>query len=70
MLALAQSLIDHPERTLSAVEIDAVIAQTPARQALAPSKSAARHGGRSPSALRRSPGKRDHGNKDARRQRA
>jgi hypothetical protein len=34
-LALAQALIDHPERTLNAAEIDAVIAQTLARQALA-----------------------------------
>ena len=35
VLALAQALIDHPERTLNAAEIDAVIAQTLARQALA-----------------------------------
>jgi hypothetical protein len=34
LLALAQALIDHPERTLNAAEIDAVIAQTLARQAL------------------------------------
>jgi hypothetical protein len=33
--ALAQALIDHPERTLNAAEIDAVIAQTLAREALA-----------------------------------
>jgi hypothetical protein len=35
LLALAQALIDHPERTLNAAEIDAVIAQNLARQALA-----------------------------------
>jgi hypothetical protein len=35
LLALAQALIDHPERTLNAAEIDAVIAQPLARQALA-----------------------------------
>jgi hypothetical protein len=35
LLALAQALIDHPERTLNAAEIDAVIAQMLARQALA-----------------------------------
>ena len=35
VLALAQALIDHPERTLNAAEIDAVIAQTLASQALA-----------------------------------
>jgi hypothetical protein len=35
VLALAQALIDHPERTLTAAEIDAVIAQTLACQALA-----------------------------------
>jgi hypothetical protein len=35
MLALARALIDHPERTLNAAEIDAVIAQTLTRQALA-----------------------------------
>jgi hypothetical protein len=35
LLALAQALIDHPERTLSAAEIDAVISQTLAREALA-----------------------------------
>jgi hypothetical protein len=35
VLALAQALIDHPERTLNAAEIDDVIAQTLARQALA-----------------------------------
>ena len=35
VLALAQALIDHPERTLNAAEIDTVIAQTLARQALA-----------------------------------
>jgi hypothetical protein len=35
VLALAQALIDHPERTVYAAEIDAVIAQTLAGQALA-----------------------------------
>jgi uncharacterized membrane protein YtjA (UPF0391 family) len=35
VLALAQALIDHPERTLHAAEIDAVISQTLAREALA-----------------------------------
>jgi hypothetical protein len=35
VLALAQALIDHPERTVYAAEIDAVIAQTRTRQALA-----------------------------------
>src|ERR1700726_334964 len=35
VLALAQALIDHPERTLNAAEIDAVISQTLAREALA-----------------------------------
>jgi hypothetical protein len=35
LLALAQALIDHPERTLNAAEIDALIPQTLARQALA-----------------------------------
>jgi hypothetical protein len=35
VLALAQALIDHPERTLNAAEIDAVIARTLACQALA-----------------------------------
>jgi hypothetical protein len=35
LLALAQALIDHPERTLNAAEIDAVISQTLAREALA-----------------------------------
>jgi hypothetical protein len=35
VLAFAQVLIDHPERTPNAAEIDAVIAQTLARQALA-----------------------------------
>jgi hypothetical protein len=35
VLALAQALIDHPKRTLNAAEIDAVIAQTLAREALA-----------------------------------
>jgi hypothetical protein len=34
-LALAQALIDHPQRTLNAGEIDAVISQTLAREALA-----------------------------------
>jgi hypothetical protein len=35
VLALAQALTDHPDRTLNAAEIDAVIAQMLARQALA-----------------------------------
>jgi ATP-dependent Zn protease len=35
VLALAQALIDHPERTLNAAEIGAVISQTLAREALA-----------------------------------
>jgi hypothetical protein len=35
VLALARALIDHPERTLNAGKIDAVIAQTLAREALA-----------------------------------
>ena len=35
VLALAQALIDHPQRTLDAVEISAVISQTLAREALA-----------------------------------
>jgi hypothetical protein len=35
VLALAQALIDHPERTLNAAEIDAVISQTLARETLA-----------------------------------
>jgi hypothetical protein len=35
VFALTQALIDHPERTLNAAEIDAVIAQTLAQQALA-----------------------------------
>jgi hypothetical protein len=35
VLALAQALIDHPQRTLNAAEIDAVISQTLAREALA-----------------------------------
>jgi hypothetical protein len=35
VLAVAQALIDHPERTLNAAEIDAMIAQTLARQPLA-----------------------------------
>ena len=35
VLALARALIDHPERTLNAAEIDAVISQTLAREALA-----------------------------------
>jgi hypothetical protein len=35
VLALGQALIDHPEGTLNAAEIDAVIAQTLACQALA-----------------------------------
>jgi hypothetical protein len=35
LLALAQALIDHPKRTLNGKEIDAVIAQTLAREALA-----------------------------------
>jgi hypothetical protein len=35
VLALAQALIDHHERTLNAAEIDALIARTLARQALA-----------------------------------
>jgi hypothetical protein len=35
LLALARVLIDHPERTLNAAEIDEVIAQTLGRQALA-----------------------------------
>jgi hypothetical protein len=35
VLALAQALIDHAQRTLNAAEIDAVIAKTLARQALA-----------------------------------
>jgi hypothetical protein len=35
MLALAQALIDHLERTLNAAEIDAVIAQALEREALA-----------------------------------
>jgi hypothetical protein len=34
-IALAQELIDHPERTLNAAGIDAVISQTLAREALA-----------------------------------
>ena len=33
-LALAQALIDHPQRTLNADEIDAVISQTLALEAL------------------------------------
>ena len=33
VLALAQALIDHHERTLNAAEIDTVISQTLARQA-------------------------------------
>lgn len=33
VLALAQALIDHPERTLNAAETDVVIAQTLAREA-------------------------------------
>jgi hypothetical protein len=32
---MARALIDHPKRTLSAAEIDAVISQTLAREALA-----------------------------------
>jgi hypothetical protein len=35
VLAMARALIDHPERTLNAAEIDAVISQTLAREALA-----------------------------------
>jgi hypothetical protein len=35
LLALAQALTDHPKRTLNAAEIDAVILQTLAREALA-----------------------------------
>ena len=35
VLALAQALIDHHERTLNPAEIDAVISQTLAREALA-----------------------------------
>jgi hypothetical protein len=35
VLALAQALIDHPQRTLNAAEIDVVIAETLAREALA-----------------------------------
>jgi hypothetical protein len=35
VLALAQALIDHPERILNAAETDAVISQTLAREALA-----------------------------------
>jgi hypothetical protein len=59
-LALAQALIDHPERTLSA-EIDAVIAQTLAKQALTAEQGRrAAWRGSSPSALRRPPRKRDH----------
>ena len=69
VLALAQALIDHPERTFNAAEIDVVIAQTLASQALAAEQGRRANGGRSPSALRRSPRKRDHGNMDARRQR-
>jgi len=39
VLALAQALIDHPERTLNAAEIDVVIAQTLACQALAAARA-------------------------------
>jgi hypothetical protein len=35
VLALTQTLIEHPERTLNAAEIDVVIAQTLACQAFA-----------------------------------
>ena len=35
VLALARALIDHQERPLNAAEIDAVISQTSAREALA-----------------------------------
>ena len=35
VLALAQALIDHPERTLGGKEIDAVITETRAREARA-----------------------------------
>jgi hypothetical protein len=35
VLALARALIDHQERPLNAAEIDAVISQTLAREALA-----------------------------------
>ena len=35
VLALAQALIDHPERTLSSKEVDAVIAKTLEREARA-----------------------------------
>jgi hypothetical protein len=70
VLALAQALIGHHECTLNAAEIDAVIAWTLVRQALAAENARrAPHGGSSPSALRRSPRKHDHGNMDARRQR-
>jgi hypothetical protein len=42
VLALARALIDDPERTLNAAEIDAVISQTLAREALA-TEQALRH---------------------------
>jgi hypothetical protein len=35
VLALTQALINHPERTLKAVEIDKVISETLAREAMA-----------------------------------
>jgi hypothetical protein len=59
VLALAQALIDHHELTLNAAEIDAVIARRLHARRSPLSKPAAPHGGRSPSALRRSPRNRD-----------
>ncbi len=44
VLALAQALIDHPERTLNCKEIDAVIAESWNSKPELPSKPAARHG--------------------------
>jgi hypothetical protein len=69
LLALAQALIDHPERTLNAAEIDAVIAQPLHAKRSPPSKAAAPRGGRSPSALRRSSRKHDRGIMNSGRQR-
>jgi hypothetical protein len=55
VLALAQALIDHPQRTLNADEIDAVISQRWHVRRWQPSKPAAPYGGEPPKAPPASP---------------
>jgi hypothetical protein len=62
VLARAQALINHPERTLNIKEIDAAIAETLKREAKDAERARPADGGRSPSALPRSRRKGGHGN--------